>query len=156
MIMSIGTQLKELRLQKGITQKVIADYLGIKVNSYSQYENDKRKPGIEVLSKVAEFYNVLGADFMTNSDPDDQFQIIRILLDEYFRLIWVTNDLYDQYKSLVSFTADDGVVIVPDSEYILQQLLEQYNELYDIKSNLEIESNYKEIEELVENYIKTL
>jgi|GEM_PF-223709 len=154
--MSIGTQLKELRLQKGITQKVIADYLGIKVNSYSQYENDKRKPGIEVLSKVAEFYNVLGADFMTNSDPDDQFQIIRILLDEYFRLIWVTNDLYDQYKSLVSFTADDGVVIVPDSEYILQQLLEQYNELYDIKSNLEIESNYKEIEELVENYIKTL
>jgi transcriptional regulator with XRE-family HTH domain len=154
--MDNGTKLKELRKQKGITQKVIADYLGIKVNSYSQYENGHRNPSIDVLRKVAEFYNVLGADFMSFNDPESDFHLVRLLLDEYFRLIWVTNELLDEYKSLVKFTDENGEIITSDQNDILSNLLEKYNELNEIKSQLEIESSYPEIEELVENYIKSL
>ena len=34
-------KLKELRIDSGKTQKEIADYLNVKQNTYSQYENGK-------------------------------------------------------------------------------------------------------------------
>jgi transcriptional regulator with XRE-family HTH domain len=146
--MDTGKQLKELRKQKGITQKVIADFLGIKVNSYSQYENGVRKPSLDVLRRVADFYNVLGADFLSDSDPDSDFHLIRLLLDEYFRLIWVTNEILAEYKKLVTF-ADDNAIFTNSHESLLFDLLEQYNQLVDVKSTLEIESNFPEIKDLM-------
>lgn len=50
-------KLKELREEKGITQKEIASYLNIKQNTYSQYETGNRELPIEVLIKLAKYYN---------------------------------------------------------------------------------------------------
>lgn len=51
-------RLKELREDLDIKQKEIADYLHIKQNTYSQYENGQRQLPIDVLIKLAEYYNV--------------------------------------------------------------------------------------------------
>ena len=50
-------RLKDLREEKGISQKEIASYLNIKQNTYSQYETGKRQLPIEILVKIAKFYN---------------------------------------------------------------------------------------------------
>lgn len=50
-------KLKELREEYGISQKEIANYLNIKQNTYSQYETGKRQLPIDVLVKLAKFYN---------------------------------------------------------------------------------------------------
>ena len=50
-------KLKELREENGITQKEIASYLNIKQNTYSQYETGNRELPIEVLIKLAKYYN---------------------------------------------------------------------------------------------------
>jgi transcriptional regulator with XRE-family HTH domain len=39
-----------------ITQKAIADYLHIKQNTYSQYENGQRQIPIEMLIALAQYY----------------------------------------------------------------------------------------------------
>ena len=51
-------RLKELREENKLTQQAVADYLSVKQNTYSQYENEKRQLSIEVLIKLAKFYNV--------------------------------------------------------------------------------------------------
>ena len=51
-------RLKDLREDADIKQKDIANYLHIKQNTYSQYENGQRQLPIDVLITLAKFYNV--------------------------------------------------------------------------------------------------
>lgn len=51
-------RLKELREENGLTQQAVANYLNVKQNTYSQYENEKRQLSIDVLIKLAKFYKV--------------------------------------------------------------------------------------------------
>lgn len=50
-------RLKDLREDNDVKQKELAEYLNIKQNTYSQYENGKREIPIELLWKLADFYN---------------------------------------------------------------------------------------------------
>ena len=51
-------RLKELREDADIKQQTIANYLHIKQNTYSQYENGQRQLPTDVLIKLAKYYNV--------------------------------------------------------------------------------------------------
>ena len=51
-------RLKQLRDEADIPQKVLADILNIKQNTYSQYENGQRQLPIEALIKLAAYYKV--------------------------------------------------------------------------------------------------
>lgn len=49
-------RLKDLREDGDFTQKQVADYLNIKQNTYSQYENGQRQIPIDALIALAKFY----------------------------------------------------------------------------------------------------
>lgn len=49
-------RLKDLREDADITQGELADYLHIKQNTYSQYENGQRQLPISVLIQLAKYY----------------------------------------------------------------------------------------------------
>lgn len=51
-------RLRDLREDNDLTQAQIAAYLNVKQNTYSQYENGKREISIELISKLADYYNV--------------------------------------------------------------------------------------------------
>lgn len=51
-------RLKHLREEADISQKVLADYLNIRQNTYSQYENGQRQLPIEALIKLSRYYKV--------------------------------------------------------------------------------------------------
>lgn len=53
-----SSRLKELRLQHGFSQEELAEQIGIKRNSYSDWENGKCKPSYEKLEKIADFFEV--------------------------------------------------------------------------------------------------
>lgn len=53
-----SARLKELRLQHGISQEELAEQIGIKRNSYSDWENGKCKPSYEKLEKIADFFEI--------------------------------------------------------------------------------------------------
>ena len=50
-------RLKDLREDADLTQAALADYLHIKQNTSSQYENGQRQLPIEVLISLAKFYH---------------------------------------------------------------------------------------------------
>ena len=49
-------RIKDLREDADLTQQEIAQYLHIKQNTYSQYENGHRQLPIEVLIALAKYY----------------------------------------------------------------------------------------------------
>ncbi|MFQ6367189.1 helix-turn-helix domain-containing protein [Lactococcus lactis] len=51
-------QLKTLRKINGLTQKELAEKLKIKQNSYSDWENGKSEPNIEMLVRISDYFDV--------------------------------------------------------------------------------------------------
>ena len=49
-------RLKDMREDSDLTQATLAEYLNIKQNTYSQYENGQRQIPLELLIKLAHFY----------------------------------------------------------------------------------------------------
>ncbi len=49
-------RIKDLREDRDLTQKQVAEYLHIKQNTYSQYENGQRQLPIECLILLAKYY----------------------------------------------------------------------------------------------------
>ena len=51
-------RLKKLRESKGLTQKQVAEMLGINSRTYSSYENNEREPNSEILILISNLFNV--------------------------------------------------------------------------------------------------
>lgn len=54
----LGKRLEELRTEKRMTKKEVADYLQIDQSTYGKYELGKRQPDYETLDKLANLFNV--------------------------------------------------------------------------------------------------
>jgi transcriptional regulator with XRE-family HTH domain len=52
-VVKIGTRLRELRLQKFLTQQELADASGISMRSVSQIERNRVEPHITTMRKLA-------------------------------------------------------------------------------------------------------
>ena len=51
-------RLKELRENKGITQKQLSEETGMSFQSISFYEHGEREPGVKALISLADYFNV--------------------------------------------------------------------------------------------------
>ncbi len=56
-------RLKDIREDKDITQKTLSEFLNIKQNTYSQYETGQRQIPIDILIKLA-FYFDTSTDYI--------------------------------------------------------------------------------------------
>lgn len=57
--------IRNLRIDGGYTQRQIAEYLGVSQNTYSQYEIGVLNYSVDVLMKLADFYEV-SVDYLLN------------------------------------------------------------------------------------------
>ena len=61
-------RLLDLRKQHNLTQRDVADYLGIAQPSYLPYENGKAEPTLENLAKLADLFDVSADYFLGRSE----------------------------------------------------------------------------------------
>ena len=54
--LNIHSNLKVLRQQKGVTQKIVAKALNIETTTLSHYETGVRTPDIDTLIRLADYY----------------------------------------------------------------------------------------------------
>lgn len=66
--MNIGDKIKELRRQKRLTQKELAQKLGTSPQNLAQYENGKRRPKYETIKKIATALDVTISDLIEEDD----------------------------------------------------------------------------------------
>lgn len=53
-----GNRLKSLRETKGISQKELAESLNVSDVMVSMYEQDKKKPSLDTIAKMSDYFNV--------------------------------------------------------------------------------------------------
>ena len=61
--MNYAERMRNLRQDNDLSQKKVADILGVAQTTYSQYELEKRPMPIDYLIALCKFYNV-SADYM--------------------------------------------------------------------------------------------
>ena len=54
----LGTRLKELRAEKRLTQREVAEALGLNSVTYLHYEKAQREPPLSVLADMAIYFGV--------------------------------------------------------------------------------------------------
>jgi len=118
--MKIGSNLKKLRKEKGATQTEIATFLGVRQNTYSQYESDSRQPDIDTLVKLSAYYNtsvdvIVGIDIKdVNSSPD-----IALLIDS----LEIEFSKHEKFKGMSSQEVRDFALNVIKDE-VAKQIIE--------------------------------
>jgi len=64
------TRFKNLRQSKGLNQVQLAERLGVKKQSISNWENDNIMPSIEMLMRIADFFHV-STDYLLGRDTQE-------------------------------------------------------------------------------------
>jgi putative transcriptional regulator len=60
--------IKQCRSSRNLTQKDLANYLGVTKSTISKLENDKARPSLDLAIKISKFFNVsLDKLFLKNS-----------------------------------------------------------------------------------------
>lgn len=58
MTIELGKQIKNLRIEKGVTQEGLAKYLGVSYQAVSKWENNVTAPDIQLLPKLSVYFGV--------------------------------------------------------------------------------------------------
>ena len=67
--MSFGEKIKELREEKGLTQKQMSEILEVSKSNISKYEADTVEPSLETIRRYATFFRV-STDYLLNDSAD--------------------------------------------------------------------------------------
>ena len=67
--MTFHERLKELRSSRGLTQKDVADSVGMAQMAYQRYEYGTREPAYQKLIALADFFDV-SLDYLTGRSDD--------------------------------------------------------------------------------------
>lgn len=78
-------RLKELRLERGIKQKTVANALNIPQSTYSDWERGINEPNYNFLIKIAKLYNI-SVDYLIGLENDEGY-IINNTLSETENLL---------------------------------------------------------------------
>ncbi len=79
-----GTILSNLRKEKKLLQKDVANYLKVSTSSYGFYEQGKRDPDYETLTKIADFFNVSIDYLLGRTDFKNQMDYSFTFFEDYF------------------------------------------------------------------------
>ena len=75
-----GRRLKMLREQRDLPLSKLAEDLNTTKSALSRYENGKMEPGLKVMTKVSEYFNV-SLDWLAGYGDDDKFVVERFVGD---------------------------------------------------------------------------
>ena len=98
------SRIKQLREKRGLIQEILATDLGITQQMLSKYEKDVTLIKVDILKKIATYFNVTTDYLLGVSDVkrDLQRQMkMNETLDEYYDLIEVYKDLDSYDKEMI-------------------------------------------------------
>lgn len=65
--------IRDIREDKNLSQKDIALYLNVKQNTYSRYETNERDMPLEIIDKLASYYNTSVDYLMGRTDKREPY-----------------------------------------------------------------------------------
>ncbi len=91
----LNERIKELRQSFGISQVALANDLGVSKQCVSNWENDNVQPSIEMLVKLAKYFNVT-CDYMLGTEPQTQIDVSGLNDQEISHIKLIIKDLLNK------------------------------------------------------------
>lgn len=91
-MVDMGDKLRSLRIEKKLTQKQVAERIGLAISAVSSYESNNRYPSYEVLLKLARIFHVstdylLGMTDKRNIDvtglDEEEIELLSQIADKF-------------------------------------------------------------------------
>lgn len=98
-------RLRELRSEKGVVQKDVANFLNITTSAYGFYEQGKRVPDTDIMIKLSNYFNVsldylLGKTDVRNHTDDPNITIALHSDTDYDEL---PNEAKDEINNFIEY-----------------------------------------------------
>lgn len=111
-------RLKELRAEKGITQKQLASAIGVSYGAIVGYENGKREPNAKAMVALERYFNVNGEFLRGESD-----QVVKPVVSDTELLELVRDDLPSKLKKLADLLEDGQPAEVELAYHLVDELV---------------------------------
>ena len=93
---NFNENLKNARERKGMSQKDVAEEIGVAKSTYSLYESGNREPNVQTIKRIADVLNVSADDLLgLNDEP--------ITIAAHFDGDEYTEEELDEIKSFAEF-----------------------------------------------------
>ena len=93
-VIMINEKLKELRKNFNISQVTLAKELGVSKQCVSNWENDNILPSIDMLIKIAKYFNV-STDYLLGLEPNKTLDVSKLSNVQIAHLKLLINDLME-------------------------------------------------------------
>lgn len=105
--MNIGDNIKKIRKEKGLTQKQLAEAIGVSTITIQNYENNRRQPNIDMLNKIGSVLDVFIFSFEEENKTDENRK--NYSLEQY---------MYSLGYEIIMDSAEGYVILkAPEGEY---------------------------------------
>lgn len=120
----ISKQLTIIRKQYNLTMKEVSEAIGVSLSAYQKYENGTRDVSTEILSKIADLFNVT-TDYLLGREirETDETQTVDELACE-FNMTALEKKILDNYLSLPKNMRTDLMEFLHKS---VQEVMEESN-----------------------------
>ena len=93
--MTFGDKIKSARISKKLTQKQLADLIGAKHNSVSDWEKDKSRPDMDTIELICGTLDINPSYLMGTKSDDEYGNIVGNLMNNPDLL-----DMIEEFKNL--------------------------------------------------------
>ncbi|MDE3837895.1 XRE family transcriptional regulator [Bacillus methanolicus] len=120
----LAERLVKLRKENNYTQQRVADFLGITRPAYTAYERGTRQPDYDILTKLADFYDV-SVDYLLgrtdDPEPSKMDKLRKLGLKEgeeihFFDLEGLTDEDIEFIKNQIEFLQKKAKQLRKDTE----------------------------------------
>ncbi|KMQ67214.1 DNA-binding protein [Chryseobacterium sp. FH2] len=96
--MTLGEKLEKARINKNFTQEYLAEVLNVSQKTYSNFENDKSKPGFSQVKDIAEVLDVSALDFLSGDGITVNQNHNEVAIAQNYAAINASEKLIEQYE----------------------------------------------------------
>ena len=114
---SLGSRLKETRIRRNLTQKMLADRVNKSVSAISSYELNTQMPPLDVLISIASVLHV-SLDYLAGLEKDETYST-KNLTPEQKEFVAV---VFDEF----SRAAENGQPLSTDKLLLMQRIVQLF------------------------------
>lgn len=152
-------KLKELRKEKGLTQKELGAAVGISEVMIGQYERGVRTPKIEMREKIANALGVTLNYFLSDSDYTNE--VLAQIIDAGIDKLELENQIFISYLKSIGINVDIQPTSatpgsVKNNNIVEPTVFYRYEVTGDNSPKIFNETEWKELQEKITKMIKLL
>lgn len=160
--MEIGNKIKVYRENKKMTQKEIAEILGVEPATVSKYESNMIEPNIESLKKLAETFGISVDELL--KDEEDKIDITKINILEVLREqkeMKLKGNLYHNTQIIFAYNTNhiEGSKLTEDQTrhiYETNTFLSEKETITDVDDIIETSNHFKLVDYMLNEAEKEL